>query len=109
MFSCKSTSVVSADQTLDYAVVFEKNATPQVLKKAVACEVIDYLVLDEKLNQWHVSFKGQTPEDKKLKTSLLNHPKVISVLTMAEYKIYQRKKGNKSTQAPHGKGGVSKH
>lgn len=108
MFSCKSKSTIVAGETLEYIVILKKGTKPNVLKGAIQFKVLSFNDMETKLNQWKVAFQGQPADSKKLKSSLLNHPDVISVFTLAEFDTVRSKKGKKSVQSIQGKGGVSK-
>ena len=103
-FSCKTKQGIRSDQLLKFVVTLEQSVNPKVLKKDISFDLIAYTGVDKNLNQWSVDFAGLPKDTNKLRASLLNHPKVISVFTMAQYEKLKNKNKNKSNDGAFGKG-----
>lgn len=106
--SCKTKEVLPQDQMIKYVVILKEASNPSVLKKGIPNDILDYRNLDKKLNQWVVDFKALPTENEKLGASLLNHPKVISVFTWAQFEKLKQKNENKAVDGAFGKGGAAK-
>lgn len=89
---CKSKDVLPTDQLLDFVVILEKETTPKVLKKEISYDLVDFKKADKEINQWALNYKTDPINEKKLKSELLNHPKVVSVFTKAQFEELMRKK-----------------
>lgn len=100
---CKSKSVISTDQLLEYVVILEKNATPKLLKDEISFDLINFKRNDEELNQWALDFNEDLKKAQKIKTALLNHPKVVSVFTKAQFDEIRLKKGKKTSEGSLGR------
>jgi len=107
-FSCKTKDVIQSDQLLKFVIILEQSSSPKDLKQDIPFELIAFKGLDEKLNQWAVDFEGSQKDVNKLRASLLSHPIVISVFTMAQYEKLKLKNTKKDDGSAFGKGGVSK-
>ena len=108
-FSCKTKDAIQSDELLKFVVILEKSSSPKVLKKDISFDLITYTGIDKSLNQWTVDFKGLPKDTNKLRASLLSHPEVISVFTMAQYEKLKLKKQKKSEDGAFGKKGAEKH
>jgi hypothetical protein len=108
-FSCKTKDVIQSDQLLKFIVILEQPAHPKVLKKDISFDLIAFTGIDVSLNQWAVDFKGMPKDANKLRASLLSHPKVISVFTLAQYEKIKLKNSKKGKDGAFGKKGNSKN
>jgi len=92
---CKSKDVIPNDQLLDYVVILEKEATPKALKKDIKYDLSAFNKTDKEANQWALSYNTDVKNEKKLKSQLLNHPKVVSVFTKAQFEKLMLEKGRR--------------
>ena len=101
-FCCKSKQVILPDHLIKYVVVLEPSANPKNLKKDISFDLISYEKVDKELNHWAVDFKGLPKDSNKLKASLLNHPKVLTVFTMDQYEKFKLKTAKKDREGTYG-------
>ena len=106
---CKSKEVIPGDQLTKYVVILEEKASPKVFKETVPFEVVESSKDDEKkANIWFVDFKASKKDGAKLRTALLNHPKVISAMSFEDYQKRKNKKTFEKKEGSMGKPGAAR-
>lgn len=105
---CKTKDVIPQDKLLKYVVVLNKGVSPKVLKKGNAFDLVNYDKLDKEINRWSMDFNESAKNAKKLATSLLNHPEVVSVMSWSQYEKKKMEKEKKSSDGKLGKAGAAK-
>ena len=106
---CKSKDVIPADQLTKYVVILEEKASPKVLKEVIPFDVVEANKEDEKkANIWYIDFKASKKDEGKLRTALLNHPRVLSAMSYEEYQKMKNKKTYEKTEGSMGKAGAER-
>lgn len=106
---CKTKDVIPTDQRIKYVVILEEKASPKEFNEVIPFEVIESVKDDEKkANIWFVDFKASQKDNGKLRSSLLNHPKVISAMSHEDYQKMKNKKTQATKEGSMGKAGAAK-
>jgi len=100
---CKSKSVMPTELLLSYVVVLENDTKPNDIKADISFKQVNAKEDERDENQWIVDYDEDPGKIKKIKAELLNHPKVLSVFTKAEYLKLKGKTGQSTKVGSLGK------
>lgn len=97
---CKSTSAVPAEELLSFVVILEGDATPINLKSDLSYNQVNFEEGYPSENQWIVNYGEGIEKEKQIKAALLNHPKVLSAFTKAQFvKLKDKSKKDVKTES----------
>lgn len=94
LIMCKTKEVIPEGQLINFVLTLEKEASPKEIKGDISFEMEKFQQVNENLNQWSVHYKAHLNKENKLKSELLNHPKVLGVLTLDQFNKMNSKKNH---------------